>query len=79
MVGSTRIPEDCPAWLAQWIGKSDQRLENIEKSLVRLVKRNVGSKENPPKDNQLTFKWVVEKLVVPAGFVLAGYLFARGG
>lgn len=78
MPPDTQIPKNCPAWLAQWIGQSDQRLCNIEKTLVRLVKRSVP-KDNPTsKENQVTFKWLIEKLLVPIMFVLAGYLVAGG-
>ena len=80
MTPSTRIPEDCPAWLAQWIGRNDERLSNIENSLVHLVKRR-APKNNPEAKNsdKITFKWLVEKLAVPAMFMLAGYLVAHGG
>lgn len=81
MAASTQIPDNCPAWLAQWIGKNDERLANIEKSLIRLVKRR-AYKENPEsstKGNQVTFKWLVEKLLVPAMFMAAGYFLGGGG
>lgn len=71
MVSNIQIPEDCPVWLAMWISQSDQRLGNIEKTLQRLAYNNPHGK--------ITFKWLVEKLIVPAGFVLAGYLIAQGG
>lgn len=70
-MADTKIPEDCPAWLAQWIGRSDQRLYNIEKTLKRLAHNNPQGK--------ITFKWLVEKLAVPAMFLLAGYAIAQGG
>lgn len=76
----TKIPSNCPAWLAQWIGKNDERLYNIEQTLIRLVKRttsnNSVAKNNPEskKSDPITFKWLVEKLVVPTMFMLAGYL-----
>ena len=76
----TKIPENCPAWLAQWIGKNDERLCNIEKTLLRLVKRTssnnsiVKNNPDPKKSDPITFKWLVEKLGVPAMFLLAGYL-----
>jgi len=79
MLPNTQIPEDCPAWLAQWIGKNDERLSNIEETLVRLVKRSIP-KENPEaKEHQVTFKWLVEKVVVPAMLLVAGYFIGRGG
>jgi len=81
MGNDTQIPDTCPAWLAQWIGKNDERLHNIEKCLVRLVKRS-SSKENPEKkdSNKITFRWLVEELMVPAMFVAAGYLLrGKGG
>jgi len=89
MPPNTQLPEDCPAWLAQWIGKNDERLDNIEttlgrfeKTLVRLVKRTRVPKENPPpkakKADPVTFKWLVEELVVPGLFLAAGYLIGRG-
>ena len=71
MPPNTQLPEDCPAWLAQWIGKNDERLRNIEKTLKTLAHDNPRGK--------ITFKWVVEKLAVPGMFLLAGYLIARGG
>lgn len=84
MPPDTKIPENCPAWLAQWIGKSDTRLGNIEKTLGKLWER--GSKKNnpepkprPEESDKVTFKWLVEKLAVPGMFLLAGYLIARGG
>jgi len=78
MADNTQIPEDCPAWLAQWIGKSDERLGNIEQTLIRLVKRTAGSntEEDPPRS--VTFKWLAEKFLVPAMFLLSGYLIAHG-
>jgi len=79
MANDTQIPDNCPAWLAQWIGKNDERLLNIEECLVRLVRRS-SSKANPVKENsnKITFKWLVEELMVPAMFMAAGYLL-RGG
>ena len=89
MPPNTQLPEDCPAWLAQWIGKNDERLHNIEETLgrfettlVRLAKRSAQKVNPAPKSNdsnKITFKWVVEKLAVPGMFLLAGYLIARGG
>lgn len=81
----TKIPANCPAWLAQWIGKNDERLYNIEQTLIRLVKRSVPNSSSAPKNNPgskkkadpITFKWLVERLIVPAMFVAAGYLLAR--
>ena len=75
----TKIPSNCPAWLAQWIGKNDERLYNIEQTLIRLVKRTnnpapANNPESKKKSDPITFKWLVEKLVVPAMFMLAGYL-----
>ena len=82
MAPSTRIPDDCPAWLAQWIGRNDERLSNIETSLVHLVKRKAqkGNPETGAKNNdKVTFKWLVEKIVVPAMLLGAGYYIGRGG
>lgn len=83
-----KIPEDCPAWLAHWIGTNDQRLASIEATLgrfettlVRLVKRGVSQNNSNPKkkdSDKVTFKWLIEKMLVPAVFMLAGYLFSRG-
>ena len=78
---NTRIPDDCPAWLAQWIGRNDERLSNIENSLVHLVKRkaqNSNPRTEDKNSDKVTFKWLVEKLAVPAMFLAAGYI-ARGG
>lgn len=79
MIADIQIPEECPVWLAMWISKSDERLSNIEESLVHLVKRR-APKNNPGGKNsdKVTFKWLVEKLAVPAMFMLAGYLVAHG-
>lgn len=83
-MAATKIPANCPAWLAQWIGKNDERLYNIEKTLLRLVKRsnspihtNSPAPANNPelkKSDPITFKWLVEKIAVPAMFMAAGYL-----
>jgi len=84
-----KIPEDCPAWIAHWIGINDQRLESIENTLgrfettlVRLVKRGASKNNSNPKtkdSDKVTFKWLVEKIVVPAMLLGAGYYIGRGG
>lgn len=78
MPPDTQIPENCPAWLAQWIGKNDERLHNIEETLIRLVKRSIPKGNPISEDNKITFKWLVEKLLVPAMFMIAGFLVAGG-
>ena len=84
MLPDTKIPENCPAWLAQWIGKSDTRLGNIEKTLVHFVKLKAGKHNSNPESedkdsDKVTFKWLAETFLVPAMFLLTGYLIARSG
>ena len=89
MTSNIQFPEDCPAWLAGWISRADERLGNIETTLerfettlVRLVKRGVSKNNDNPKtkdSDKVTFKWLVEKVVVPAMLLGAGYYIGRGG
>lgn len=80
----SRIPTNAPAWLANWIGGTDQRLKNHESTLACLVQNQDKMNEKldivisrlPPlsnpgavlKANGVSHKWLSEKFWLPIVF-----------
>ena len=79
------IPEECPEYLAHFMRSTGTRLFDIEEKLDRLIdgpnpkKKGSGKAVVKSDDGKaITFKWLVEKLLVPAMWIAAGYVL-RGG
>ena len=84
----SRIPTKAPAWLANWIGRTDERLNNTEMTLTSVnskldtVLARLPLPGNPgPKGNSVTHKWLSEKFWVPLVFagltILGGLILAH--
>jgi len=78
------LPSNAPAWLANWIGGTDQRLKNHESTLASVVQNQDKMNEKldvmlsrlPPisnpgtvqKANGVSHKWLSEKFWLPIVF-----------
>ena len=86
------LPSNAPAWLANWIGRSDERFKNIETAQAGMVENQTHMNEkldlvlarlpapsNPTagmRANGVTHKWLSEKLWLP--LLLAAVTFLLG-
>jgi len=79
----SRIPTKAPAWLANWIGRTDERLNNTEMTLTSVnskldtVLARLPAPSNPGgKANSVTHKWLSERVTIP--LILGGYTILLG-
>lgn len=66
------IPDDCPAWLAHFIGVTNTELKGVKNHLGQIdgkldtLLSNSGTKSKLPEVvSNVTFKWLLEKVALP--------------
>ncbi len=67
------LPEDCPAWLAKWIGGMNEWQEGVDNKLDRILRNGAKNVSNVNPGN-VTWKELAGKILIPLLLALNGIL-----
>lgn len=61
----TALPEDCPAWLAKWIGGMDEWQDGVDGKLDRILKNKATVTNVTNNPGVVTWKGLAGKILIP--------------